>query len=386
MQANLQNNIRIFYKFVPFNPIHMDKRAFLKTIGGGILLSPFLPGSGMLHALPAEGRETRPEGNETRAVRNETRILPPALNKGDTIGVVSPSATLFEELPFQFAREVIQALGFKVKMGKHVNDRYGHLAGTDKERAADLNNMFADPDVKGIICLRGGSGAARILDLLDYETIRNNPKVFMGYSDITALHMAIYTQTGLLTFHGPMASSAWPGYNADQFRSLFLEGERPTWRNPQSKGDDLIVRNNRIQTIQEGQASGELLGGNLSVLTGIAGSKYFPDFSGKIMFLEEVGEKLYRVDRMMSQLQLCGALDSLAGFIFGKCTECGPGEGYGALTLDEILDHYISPLNIPAYSGALIGHISRQFILPVGGRVRMDASQGSFTLLEGVFS
>ncbi|WP_225975070.1 S66 peptidase family protein [Anseongella ginsenosidimutans] len=379
----------------------MDKRAFLRTLGGGIMLSPFLPGSGPLNALPADLSGTALQGavtgNSSEAAQTyppailgisgmPEKIFPPALKKGDTIGVISPSATLFEEMPFQFAREVIQALGFKVKMGEHVNDRYGHLAGSDKERAGDLNKMFADPEVKGIICLRGGSGAARILPLVDYESIRARPKVFMGYSDITALHMAIYTQTGLVTFHGPMASSAWPGYNAAQFRSLFLDGALPAWKNPQSKGDDLIIRQNRTRTIQSGQASGELLGGNLSVLTGIAGSKYFPDFSGKIMFLEEVGEQLYRVDRMMSQLQLCGALENLAGFIFGQCTECNPGEGYGSLTLDEILDHYIRPLDIPAYSGALIGHISRQFILPVGGSVRMDAGQGSFTLLEPVFS
>lgn len=355
----------------------MNKRAFLRTIGSGIALAPFLPGSGQLKAMTTMGAD----GNTSPPA-----LLPPALVKGDTIGVISPSATLFEEMPYQLAREVIQALGFKVKMGRHVSDRYGHLAGTDKERAGDLNAMFADPRVKGIMCMRGGSGAARILDLIDYEVIKRNPKVFIGYSDITALHMAIYSQTGLVTFHGPMASSNWPSYNAAQFKQLFLDRQLPTWKNPQSKGDDLIVRRNRTQTIRSGEASGELLGGNLSVLTGIAGSKYFPDFSGKILFLEEVGEQLYRVDRMMSQLQLCGALENISGFIFGHCTDCDPGAGYGALTLSEILDHYIAPLNVPAFSGALIGHISSQFMLPVGGRVRMDAASGSFTLLEGVFA
>lgn len=378
----------------------MNKRNFLRTIGSGLLLSPFLSQaagpifqetgiSSAPQASPRAAQDLRKSSQDLRQVGQGPqpgRLLPPALKKGDTIGIISPSATLFEELPFQLARELVQALGFKVKMGEHVDDRYGHLAGTDKERAGDLNKMFADPEVSGIICLRGGSGAARILDLIDYDAIRAHPKVFMGYSDITALHMAIYTQTGLVTFHGPMASSGWPSYNASQFRSLFLERELPTWRNPQSKGDDLIVRENRIRTIGRGQASGELLGGNLSVLSGIAGSKYFPDFSGKILFLEDVGEQLYRIDRMMSQMQLSGALDNLAGFIFGKCTECDPGNGYGSLTLDEILDHYAGGLGIPAYSGAMIGHISRQFIVPQGGQVRMDADQGSFTLLEAVFS
>lgn len=356
----------------------MNKRAFLKSLGAGILFAPFLPSEAA--ASFTLGR-IRPGSG-----RKQEILLPPGLKKGDTIGIISPSATLFEEMPFQFAREAVQALGFKVKMGQHVGNRYGHLAGTDQERADDLNRMFADPSVQGIICLRGGSGAARILDLINYDQIRTHPKVFMGYSDITAIHMAIYSQTGLVTFHGPMASSTWPSYNATQFRSLFLERQLPVWKNQQSKGDDLVIRTNRIRTIHGGEAAGELLGGNLSVLTGIAGSPYFPDFSGKIMFLEEVGEKLYRIDRMMSQLQLCGALENLAGFIFGHCTECNPGEGYGALTLDEILDHYIRPLGIPAYSGAMIGHISRQFILPVGGRVRMNAAAGSISLLQGVFS
>lgn len=355
----------------------MNKRAFLKSLGSGILFAPFIPGQA---AASFSAGLNRPGSGP-----NQDILLPPGLKKGDTIGIISPSATLFEEMPFQFAREAVQALGFKVKMGQHVGNRYGHLAGTDQERADDLNQMFADPNVQGIICLRGGSGAARILDLINYDQIRSHPKVFMGYSDITAIHMAIYSQTGLITFHGPMASSTWPSYNANQFRTLFLERQLPVWKNPQSKGDDLVIRSNRIRTIHGGEAAGELLGGNLSVLTGIAGSPYFPDFSGKVMFLEEVGEKLYRVDRMMSQLQLCGALENLAGFIFGHCTECNPGEGYGGLTLDEILDHYIRPLGIPAYSGAMIGHISRQFILPVGGRVRMNAAAGSISLLQGVF-
>ena len=146
-----------------------------------------------------------------------------------------------------------------------------------------------------------------------------------------------------------------------------------------------MPRQNRTLTLRGGKAQGELIGGNLTVLTALAGSPYLPDFSGKILFLEDVAEAPYRIDRMFSTLMLMGALDKIAGFIFGECTDCLPGDGYGSLTLDEIFDDYIVPLKIPAYRGAMIGHIKEQFIVPVGGKVEMDADAGSFRMLESVF-
>jgi muramoyltetrapeptide carboxypeptidase len=314
------------------------------------------------------------------------RLLPGRIARGDTVALVSPSAAMDDPLNLQLAQEVLVALGFKVKPGAHFAGRRGHLAGTDAERAGDLNTAFADPEVKAVVCVRGGSGAARVLPLLDYDVIRANPKVLLGYSDITALHNAIHARTGLVTFHGPNGSGSWNRFNADQFRRLFFERELMRYENVVDAGDELVPRRNRTVTITGGRASGELVGGNLTVLTALAGSSYLPDFGGKILFLEDVSEAPYRVDRMFSTLKLMGALDRLAGVIFGECTDCRPGNGYGSLTLEQILDDYIKPLGIPAYHGAMIGHIRQQFIVPVGGRVELDADAGTFRMLEPVFA
>ncbi len=339
----------------------------------------FLGGAALATLLPLAGTG----GSASAAPRG--RVLPRPLGIGDTVALVSPSSATDERLSLQLAREAMEALGFEVRTGAHVAARRGHLAGSDAERAGDLNAMFADPGIAGIVCVRGGSGAARLLPLLDYEAIRANPKVLLGYSDITALHNAILAQAGLVTFHGPIGSGSWNAFNVDQFRRVFLERELVQYRNPVDAGDELVPRRHRTLAITGGTARGELVGGNLSVLVGLAGSPYLPDFTGRILFLEDVEEAPYRIDRMLTTLKLMGALDRIAGFIFGECTDCDPGDGYGSLTLDQILDDHIRPLGIPAYRGAMIGHLRQQFIVPVGARVEMDADAGTFRMLEPVF-
>jgi muramoyltetrapeptide carboxypeptidase len=288
-------------------------------------------------------------------------------------------------MEYTFAKEAMEAMGLKVKVGSNFKNRFGHLAGTDEERAADFNAMFADPEVKAIICLRGGSGAARILPLIDYEQVKANPKPLLGYSDITALHCALHSQTGLISFHGPNGSGSWNSFHANQFQQLFFDQKLLSFKNEVTKGDDLVAKGNRIQTLTKGTVEGKILGGNLTVLTALSGSIYYPDFEDSILFIEDVGEDPYRIDRMMSTLKLNGTLGKIKGFVFGQCSDCKPGSGYGAFTVDQIMDQYIIPLNIPAYIGAMIGHISKQFIIPVGARVRLNADQGSITLLEKVF-
>ena len=346
----------------------MDRRHFL---GCTALAAVFLPLSGMAGA--------------TAKASARAPLLPVPLAKGDTIGLVSPSSATDDSFNLQLAREAMEALGFKVKTGAHYAARRGYLAGSDAERAGDLNAMFADKTVKAIVCTRGGSGAARLLPLLDYDGIRRNPKVLLGYSDITALHCAIHAKTGLVTFHGQIGSGSWNRFNVDQFQRVLLDRELIEYRNKLEAGDELVPRQNRTIAITGGKARGELVGGNLTVLTALAGSPYLPDFGGKILFLEDVGEAPYRIDRMFSTLKLMGALDRIAGFVFGECTDCKPGDGYGSLTLEQIFDDYIRPLKIPAYRGAMIGHIREQFIVPVGGKVELDADAGMFRLLEPVF-
>ena len=346
----------------------MHRRQFIGNAALAALLLPLAHGGGAM-----------------AATASRKRLLPPALNKGDTIALVSPSSATDDPFDLQLAQEAMQALGFQVKTGAHYAARRGHLAGSDAERAGDLNAMFADKEVKAIICARGGSGAARLLPLLDYDAIRRNPKVLLGYSDITALHCAIQARTGLVTFHGPIGSGSWNRFNVDQFQRLFFNRELMQYQNLSEAGDELVPRKNRTVTITGGKAQGELVGGNLTVLTALAGSSYLPDFSGKILFLEDVSEAPYRIDRMFSTLKLMGVLDKIAGLIFGECTDCNPGDGYGSLTLPQIFDDYLNPLKIPVYRGAMIGHIRQQFIVPVGGKVEMDADAGTFKLLESVF-
>jgi muramoyltetrapeptide carboxypeptidase len=288
-------------------------------------------------------------------------------------------------MEYTFAKEAMEAMGLKVKVGSNFKNRFGHLAGTDEERAADFNAMFADPEVKAIICLRGGSGAARILPLIDYEQVKANPKPLLGYSDITALHCALQSQTGLISFHGPNGSGSWNSFHANQFQQLFFDQKLLSFKNEVTKGDDLVAKGNRIQTLTKGIVEGKILGGNLTVLTALSGTPYYPDFQDAILFIEDVGEDPYRIDRMMSTLKLNGTLGKIKGFVFGQCSDCKPGSGYGAFTVDQIMDQYIIPLGIPAYFGAMIGHISKQFIIPVGARVRLNANDGSLTIVENIF-
>ena len=345
----------------------MNKRAFLKSLGMVAGAAPLLSWS---MQSPTFDPDT---------------LLPKALKKGDWVGLISPSAATADRMQFTFAQEALEALGFKVKLGENLKNRRGHLAGTDEERASDLNLMFADQEVKAVICIRGGSGAARILPKLDYKLIQENPKPLMGYSDITALHCAIQAQTGLITFHGPNGSGSWNSFNVKQFEELFFNQKQVSYQNEMPKGDDLVVKSNRIQTLQGGKVSGKLLGGNLTVLTALSGTPYYPDFTDSILFIEDISEDPYKIDRMMSTLQLNGTLDKAKGVIFGQCTDCNPGGGYGSLTVDQVLDDYLLPLGIPAYSGAMIGHVPKQFILPVGAQVSMDSDKGTITLDQKIF-
>lgn len=348
----------------------MKRRNFVFQLGAAGLAVPFTSLSN------TSGNSKQPE------LLTEI-IKPKALKKGDTIGIVSPASAIFESEPYEIAKESFEAMGLNVKFGKYTKSRYGHLAGTDEERAEELNMMFRDKEVNGIIALRGGAGSARLLDKLDYDAIKNNPKIFVGYSDITALHLAIYNKTGLVTFHGPVAVSSWNPFSYDYFRKLIFDGEELTYQNPDSKGNELTQTTNRIRTIRQGTANGQLLGGNLSVLTSIMGTPYFPtDWKNKILYIEDIGEKIYAVDRMMSQLQLGGVLEQISGFVFGKCNGCDPGgSGYGSLTMEEVIDHYIKPLEIPAFSGAMIGHIDDNITLPNGIKAEINADAGTIQLL-----
>jgi len=310
-------------------------------------------------------------------------ILPRRLQPGDTVGLINPSGAVYERGPYEIVHETLHALGFKVKEGAHLRARYGHFAGTDAQRAADVNAMFADPGVHGLLAVTGGSGGGRILPLIDYDSARRNPKFLGGFSDLTALINAVHAKTGLVTFHAPVGVSEWNEFSVQQFRATVMNAEAVLMRNPPPSGDALVPREGRISTLRGGRASGPLLGGNLAVLSAMAGSAYWPHFDGAILFLEEVNEYIYRVDRMLSTLKLAGALDRLAGVVLGAFTKCEPGDGnFGTLTLDEVFDDYFKPLDVPVYAGASFGHIRRKFTLPVGLPAEIDADAGTIRLLQ----
>lgn len=310
-------------------------------------------------------------------------IKPPRLKPGDTLGLIHPSSATFQRMDLEIAIDNLKALGFGVKTGAHALDRYGYLAGKDADRAADINALFADREVQGICAVRGGWGAARLLPYLDFEVIAKNPKVLFGFSDITALHMAIPAKTGLVTFHAPTGFSAWTELSASWFKRVAMDGESAAYVNePDFKGRIAPV-GFRTQTLTPGKGEGRLLGGNLTVLAHLVGTPYLPDFAGRILFLEDVHEGIYRIDRMLTHLKLAGLLSKIRGFIWGQCSECEPDSGgYGSLTIEEVLEDHIKPLGVPTYRGAMIGHVDKQFTVPEGVLAEMDADAGTFRLLE----
>jgi len=310
-------------------------------------------------------------------------VKPRRLKRGDTVGLVLPSSVEWDPTAIDILLDSLTALGLKSKLGKHVSERRGYLAGRDEDRASDVNAMFADPEVTAIHCIRGGWGAARLLPLLDWAAIAKSPKIVVGYSDITALLLSLYAKTGLITFHGPNGNSPWNSFNVDWMRRVLWNGEAATFANLKETSDTLVPVKNRPRTIVPGKARGRLLGGNLTVLTTIIGSGYLPDFKDCILFLEDVDEEPYRLDRMFTQLKLAGILGQARGVVWGTCEKCVPGAGFGSLTISDILDDHLKSLAVPVYSGAMIGHVSRQFTLPLGVQVEIDADAATLTMLEG---
>ena len=324
-------------------------------------------------------------GSFRRTPQPTGTIRPVRLRPGDTVGLVAPASATFQQVELDIARESLEALGLKVKVGRHIMDRHGSLGGQDKDRAADINGFFDDSSVKAVLPTRGGWGTSRLLPLLDYDTIRRNPKVLMGFSDITALLNGIHARTGLVTFHGPNAGGRWDEYSVGLVKRVLFDGEAVTFDNPKETSDRNVLTQteNRIRTITPGRATGRLLGGNLTVLTAILGSPYVPNFDQAILFLEDVGEDWYRVDRMMTSLKLAGILSKVRGVIFGTCSECGPGEGFASFTPEEIFADHLAPLGVPAWHGAMIGHAQPQWTLALGAMVTIDASLGTVAMVEG---
>ncbi len=310
-----------------------------------------------------------------KVLRRPIRLAP-----GDTIGLISPSGpttpsggTTPETV--ELARRKLHGVGFRTVLAPHALDVRGYLAGTDADRIADLHAMFADPKVGGILCIRGGYGAHRLLDALDYGLIRKNPKVFIGYSDVTALHLAFHTQADFVTFHGPMAG-AISQPDLHDFLGLVRAVARPeplgALVNPPGAP--------RIETLVAGVAEGQLIGGNAALLTALMGTPYQPEFAGRILFLEDLGDHIYRLDRKLAHLRLAGVLRQVAGIVIGECRYVS--EPPPALSLREILEDLVVPAGKPAIYGLACGHGTYHLTLPIGVRARLDAAEGVLSIEE----
>jgi len=382
----------------------VERRTFLTGLTGAAALS----------AVPSLSRSS------PRATRKAKALKP-----GDTLGLVAPAGFVGDRFGVDEIADAVRAMGLVPKPAPHLTTREGYLAGDDRTRAADLQAMFEDESVAAIMAVRGGWGCARILPYLDFARIARHPKLFVGFSDNTALHLAFAARggwgcarilpyldfariarhpklfvgfsdntalhlafaarCGFPTLHAPNASASWPQASWDAFYALAFEGATPTITVPNGAGGGLGRTAGRVRTFRAGTASGRLLGGNLTVLSALVGTPYLPDFTGAILFLEDTNEAEYRIDRMLTQLALAGVLGKVAGIAFGQCTDCEEqAPGYGNFTIYEVLDRAFAGLGVPAFQGLPFGHIATQASMPEGVMAEIDAGAGTLRILEPV--
>lgn len=299
------------------------------------------------------------------------------LKFGDTIGIIAPASPTTDS-NIKKVEETLRNMGFKLKMGKSLYEKRGYLSGKDEIRAEDINSMFKDKEVDGIICIRGGYGTPRILDLIDYEIIKENPKVFVGYSDITALHIAFNQIAGLVTFHGPMAASDM----IRNFSSFSKEHLFKAIMDNEALGEIVNPEGEEIISINGGIAEGPIIGGNLSLIADTIGTPYEIDVKGKILFIEEVEEEPYRIDRMLNQLRLAGKLNDAAGIILGDFSKCDARKPNESLSLEEVIDDYFKALDKPIIYNLQAGHCEPMVTIPFGVRARLDADKKELIILE----
>ena len=341
----------------------MQRRTFAKALTAASLLSPSAQNSSAA----------------------ETFIRPHVLKPGDTVGLITPSTYVSDPDTLDMADRTVKYFGLRAKWGDNVRQRNGYLGGSVEQRAHDLHAMFRDPEVSAVFALRGGYGSAQLLDRIDYGLIRTHPKIFLGYSDITALHLAINKKAGLITFHGPVVLSRFTDFTQSYFRRALFETKpigivtNPPESNP-------LRPAHTLRTVRPGSARGPLIGGNLTLISTTMGTPYEIDTRGRILFIEDVDEEPYRIDRMLTQLRLAGKLDAAAGIIVGECADCRPKDYKpsfnSTFTLGEIVDNILGGLKIPVLSGLTFGHTDDQVTLPEGVMATLDAGKQQLIIEE----
>lgn len=313
-------------------------------------------------------------------------LKPRVLKKGDAVALITPSTAVTDPEKLATAERTLRYFELTPKWGKHVGKRAGYLGGSIDERLEDLHSMFADSAVKAVFCLRGGYGSGQLLNRIDYDLIRKNPKIFIGYSDITALHLAIHKMTGLVTFHGPVPLSAFTTYTQNAYRNALFEARAlGELTNPAEA--NALRPNHLARAVRPGKARGRLVGGNLSLIAATMGTPYEIDTRDRILFIEDVEEQPYSIDRMLTQLRLAGKLEQAAGIVFGECNGCAPREhqpafAEGTFTTPEVVDRILGDLRIPVLAGLTIGHTPDQLTLPLGVMAELDSAKGTLTVEE----
>jgi muramoyltetrapeptide carboxypeptidase len=312
-------------------------------------------------------------------------IRPKALRTGDTVGMITPATEVSDPDRLALAEKTLNYFGLRMKSGRNVGKRFGNHRESVQARLDDLHEMFRDREVKGVFAIRGGYGSPHLLDRIDYDLIRRNPKIFLGYSDITAMHLAINKNSRLVTFHGPILLSRFTDYTQQNFRKALFD-TKPLGKLTNPADSSELRQTHSLRTVRAGRATGQLTGGNLSLICATLGTPYEIETRGKILFLEDVGEQAYSIDRMLTQLRLAGKLEQAAGVVWGECDDCGPSDFQPStvlsFTVGEVVDNILGALKVPVLSGMTIGHTSDQLTLPLGVTATLDTTAGTLEIKE----
>lgn len=304
---------------------------------------------------------------------------PQSLRLGDTIGIISPASSPDDLSRINKGATYFEKLGYQVEVGKNVGKYSGYLAGSDEERIEDLHTMFVNSKIKAIICVRGGYGSPRLLDKIDYQLIKKNPKIFVGYSDITALQLAFLRKANLVTFGGPMLA-------VDFYSEINRYTEENFWRtitSTKKMGKVILPENESLQSITIGKADSEIIGGNLSLFLSLLGTPFLPKMKNKILFLEDVDEAPYKIDRMLNQLSISGILKEISGLLLGEFSDCVEKDvDKKTLTLDEVFQSYFGNLHYPVINNFPHGHRKANYTIPFGIRTKINADKGYVEFLE----
>ena len=310
-------------------------------------------------------------------------IKPKKLKSGDVIGIVSPASSPANLDKIEQGVNYLEKLGYKVEIGENVGKEHGYLAGSDAERLDDLHSMFRNKDVKAIFCVRGGYGSGRLLDNLNFSLIKKNPKILVGYSDITALQMAIFKKTGLISFAGPMLATDFSD-NVNKYT------EENFWKVISSSkiiGKLHNPRDEKFYTINLGRGEGIILGGNLAVFNSLLGTEFMPNLKNSILMLEDIGEEPYKIDRLLNQLKLAKVFDQINGVILGRFVDCyEKDKSKQTIKLNEVIEHYFSKLKIPVLYSFSHGHIEENLTIPFGIKCKLNTSRGFVDICESAVS